>query len=113
MPLKQAVAGLIESLSVELGEYGITVNCVSPYVVVTPLFHEVTGILDKRKAEEFVFAFAVLKGPILEPEGIADAALYLASDDAKYVSGVNLVVDGAFSLNNQSWKMGLENYIPE
>ena len=42
-------------------------------------------------------------------EDIAQAALFLASDDAKYVSGVNLVVDGAYSLNNQAWKMGLKN----
>lgn len=108
---KHAVVGLTESLSVELGEYGIRVNCIFPHGVVTPLFQDATGISDKKKGEEFISTSAVLKGPILEPEDIAQAALFLASDDAKYVSGVNLVVDGAFSLSNQSWKMGLKYYI--
>lgn len=50
---------------------------------------------------------AILKGTLLEPEDFANAALYLASDEGKYVSGVNLPIDGGYSLSNQSWKMGL------
>ncbi|GLT32993.1 hypothetical protein SLA2020_409130 [Shorea laevis] len=41
---------------------------------------------------------ATLKGSVLEAEGIAQAALYLASNRSKYVSGINLVVDGVYSL---------------
>lgn len=36
----------------------------------------------------------------MKAEDIAEAALYLASDDAKYVSGLNLVVDGGYSITN-------------
>ncbi|XP_021289303.1 secoisolariciresinol dehydrogenase-like [Herrania umbratica] len=104
---KHAVVGLTKSLSVELGEYGIRVNCISPHAVATPLFQKTLGVFDKKKGEEVVSASAVLKGAILEPEDFANAALYLASDEAKYISGVNLTIDGGYSLSNQTWKMGL------
>ncbi|XWS66612.1 hypothetical protein CRYUN_Cryun05aG0215000 [Craigia yunnanensis] len=110
---KHAVVGLTKSLAVELGEYGIRVNCISPYAVVTPLFQQTSGILDKKKGEELISAAAVLKGAILEPNDVAHSALFLASDDAKYLNGVNLPVDGGYSLNNQTWKTGLKDYIPE
>ncbi|XVF76134.1 hypothetical protein PTKIN_Ptkin13bG0241600 [Pterospermum kingtungense] len=110
---KHAVVGLTKSLAVELGEYGIRVNCISPYAVVTPQFQQVTGVLDKKKGEEIISAAAVLKGAVLEPSDVAHAALFLASDDAKYLNGVNLPVDGGYCLNNQTWKTGLKDYIPE
>ncbi|KAE8680554.1 Secoisolariciresinol dehydrogenase [Hibiscus syriacus] len=104
---KHAVAGLTKSLAVELGEYGIRVNCISPHATATPLFQKTLGLFDKKKGEEMIAVSAVLKGTVLEPEDFANAALYLASDEAKYVSGVNLPIDGGYSLSNQSWKMGL------
>ncbi|XVF68776.1 hypothetical protein PTKIN_Ptkin11bG0028400 [Pterospermum kingtungense] len=105
---KHAVVGLSKSLSVELGEYGIRVNCISPHAIATPLLLSALGVSDKRKTEEVVATNAVLKGMVLEPEDVAQAALFLASDEAKYISGVNLPVDGAYNLNNQTWKKGLE-----
>ncbi|XVE96338.1 hypothetical protein REPUB_Repub02eG0213000 [Reevesia pubescens] len=104
---KHAVAGLTKSLSVELGEHGIRVNCISPYATATPLFQKTFGLFDKKKGEEMIAVSAVLKGTVLEPEDFANAALYLASDEAKYISGVNLAIDGGYSLSNQSWKLGL------
>ncbi|KAB2046388.1 hypothetical protein ES319_D01G230600v1 [Gossypium barbadense] len=103
---KHAIAGLTKSLSVELGEHGIRVNCISPNGIVTPMLQKAIGNVDKKKGEEMVAVSAVLKGTVLEPEDFAHAALYLASDEAKFISGVNLPVDGAYSVNNQSWKMG-------
>ncbi|CAI0389745.1 unnamed protein product [Linum tenue] len=43
---------------------------------------------------------AALKGVVLDENDVAEAALYLASDEAKFVSGVNLMVDGGFSLRS-------------
>ncbi|KAE8726654.1 Momilactone A synthase [Hibiscus syriacus] len=103
---KHAVTGLTKSLSVELGEHGIRVNCISPHATATPLFQKTLGLFDKKKGEEMIAASAVLKGTVLEPEDFANAALYLASDEAKYVSGVNLPIDGGYCLSNQSWKLG-------
>ncbi|XVE61426.1 hypothetical protein DITRI_Ditri06bG0039000 [Diplodiscus trichospermus] len=110
---KHAVAGLTKSLAVELGEYGIRANCISPYAIVTPMFQQASGILDKKNGEEILSAAAVLKGAVLEPNDVAHSALFLASDDAKYLNGVNLPVDGGYSLSNQTWKAGLKDHIPE
>ncbi|KAK8540079.1 hypothetical protein V6N13_048822 [Hibiscus sabdariffa] len=104
---KHAVVGLAKSLSVELGEHGIRVNCISPYAIPTPLLVNLLDISDKRKAEETISTNGVLRGAVLETEDIAKAALFLASDEAKYVSGVNLPVDGAYTHDNQTWKVGL------
>ncbi|KAK8554017.1 hypothetical protein V6N13_072938 [Hibiscus sabdariffa] len=104
---KHDVAGLTKSLAVELGEHGIRVNCISPHRIFTPMFQKTVGLFDKKKGEEMIAVSAVLKETLLEPEDFANVALYLVSDEAKYVSGVNLPIDGGYSLSNPSWKMGL------
>ncbi|XVE96340.1 hypothetical protein REPUB_Repub02eG0213200 [Reevesia pubescens] len=105
---KHAIVGLTKSLSVELGDYGIRVICISPHAIATPLLLNTFGISDKRKAEEVISTTVALKGTILEEEDVAQAALFLASDEAKCLTGVNLSVDGGYSINNQSWKTGLQ-----
>ena len=46
---------------------------------------------------------------LLEPEDIAEAALYLGSDESKYVSEINLVVDGGYSLTNPTFSNALKS----
>ncbi|XP_028786673.1 secoisolariciresinol dehydrogenase-like [Neltuma alba] len=93
---KHAVVGLTRNTAVELGRFGIRVNCVSPYVVATPLAKDFFRLDD----EGVHGVYSNLKGAKLEPQDVAEAALYLASDQSKYVSGYNLVVDGGFTITN-------------
>ncbi|KVI11560.1 hypothetical protein Ccrd_010030 [Cynara cardunculus var. scolymus] len=99
---KHTVVGLMKNLCVELGQYGIRVNCISPGAVATPLL--VNAIrMEKKVVVESLRASAALKGVMLTVEDVAEAALYLGSDEAKFVSGVNLVVDGGYSTTNSSF----------
>jgi len=108
---KHAVIGLTKNGAAELGKYGIRVNTVSPYGVATALAVQYfkqgdsPSITEEDKAalEGFCNSIGNLQGHTLKAEDIAEAGLYLASDESKYVSGHNLVVDGGFTVVNHSW----------
>ncbi|KAL6275553.1 hypothetical protein ACE6H2_019154 [Prunus campanulata] len=103
---KHAIVGLTKNKACELGRYGIRVNCISPFGVATSMLidawsgHEEDGEgmdfgsspceEDVEKIEELVKGLANLKGATLKAnKDIAEAALFLASDESKYVSGHN------------------------
>ncbi|KAL5995308.1 hypothetical protein ACLOJK_025366 [Asimina triloba] len=98
---KFAVAGTVRSVASELCRHGIRVNCISPPGLATPL--ALAGLLElypgiaEEVAAKIVEGAGELKGAKCEVEDIAKAALYLASEEGKYVSGHNLVVDGGFT----------------
>ncbi|CAN6308788.1 unnamed protein product [Urochloa humidicola] len=106
---KHAVAGLTKSVAAELGRHGVRVNCVSPYAVPTALAmpHLPKGARADDAVRDFL-AFAGgeanLKDVDLMPRNVAEAVLYLASGEAKYVSALNLVVDGGFTSVNHAMK---------
>ncbi|XP_058103889.1 borneol dehydrogenase, mitochondrial-like [Magnolia sinica] len=89
---KHAVVGLMKNAAVELGRFGIRVNCVSPYLVATPL------VKNFYEAEDEPNLYSNLKGVVLKAEDIAEAVLFLGSDE--YVRGHNLIVDGGFTITN-------------
>eukprot|EP00253_Pinus_taeda_P006654 PITA_06654 len=101
---KHAIIGLTKNGAAELGKYGIRVNAVSPGGVATALLSNAMSA-DTAAVEALANSVANLQGPTLRAEDIAEAGLYLASDEAKYVSGHNLVIDGGFTVVNHSWKL--------
>ncbi|KAJ7538112.1 hypothetical protein O6H91_11G034700 [Diphasiastrum complanatum] len=98
---KHAVLGLMKAAAVELGQRGIRVNSVAPATMFTPMV--IKGVqgtpLSLDMLKTMVEATTVLKVQDgLRVEDVADAALFFASDESRYVSGHNLVVDGGFSV---------------
>jgi meso-butanediol dehydrogenase / (S,S)-butanediol dehydrogenase / diacetyl reductase len=89
---KAGVAMLSQCGALELGEHGIRVSAVSPGLTVTPL---VQPLLDVPAALQ-AYLDRIPLGRPAQPEDIAASALFLASDEASYISGVNLFVDGAW-----------------
>ncbi|CAN6461797.1 unnamed protein product [Victoria cruziana] len=94
---KHAILGLCKGMAADLGRFGIRANCISPHGVFTPLISQMSNMNESEfysVTNEHVF----LKGTDLKPEDVAAAALYFASDDSKYTSGHNLVLDAGFSV---------------
>ncbi|MDS2173738.1 SDR family oxidoreductase [Nesterenkonia sp. CL21] len=95
-----AKAGLIQftaHLAIQHGRDGIRANALSPGFIATPMMHQqITG--SHSTAEEMIAARDALSptGAMGSPEDVGAAALFLASDAARYVNGVCLPVDGGF-----------------
>src|SRR5260370_27881894 len=88
---KAALIGLARSMALDLGPYGITVNCIAPGPFLTDL---PMGILSE--AEKKAFADHTALGRWGEPRELVGPALLLASDAGSYITGETLVVDGGF-----------------
>lgn len=90
---KAAVVMLTKQAALELAEHGIRVNAISPGLVDTPL----TAAMFSAPEVANAYLERIPMNRAAQPEEIAAAALFLASDDASYISGDNLVVDGAWA----------------
>lgn len=94
---KHAVLGLVRCASKGLGQYGIRVNCVSPAATATPLTSKAMN-MSHEEVEKHFESFSTLKiGAPLQVKNVADAVLFLASEDSEFVTGHNLVVDGGYN----------------
>lgn len=90
---KAAVNHLAKVLALELAADGIRVNCLAPVATDTPMLASFLGPDDPEKARK-AFIAGIPLGRLAEPEDIADAAVFLASDGARFLTGVVLPVDG-------------------
>jgi NAD(P)-dependent dehydrogenase (short-subunit alcohol dehydrogenase family) len=104
---KAAVIHLTRTVAVELGEHGVRVNCICPGAIATPIFGRGLGLPPERLEESVRLMKGVLETlqPIKRsglPDDIAQAALWLASDESTFVNGHALVVDGGLT-SGRSW----------
>jgi 3-oxoacyl-[acyl-carrier protein] reductase len=90
---KGAVNLLSRSMAAELGPDGIRVNAVCPVMSPTGLIEQFLGTADTPEARARVIAGIPL-GRMSTPDDVAEATLYLASDAARFITGVELPVDG-------------------
>ena len=91
-PAKAGVINLTRNLAVEWGKYNINVNCIAPGLVNTPLTQRTIA----REPALANIAKGVPLGRMGETDDIAKAALFLVSDDANYITGATLSVDGGW-----------------
>ncbi|GJE53358.1 Glucose 1-dehydrogenase [Methylobacterium tardum] len=93
---KGAVSNFTRSLALELGAQGVRVNAVNPGLTFTGLTQDI------KRDQELMRRFAerIPLGRGAEPEEVADVIAFLASDAARYVTGVNLPVDGGLTASN-------------
>ena len=92
---KTAIDGLTRAMAVELGPQGIRVNAIAPGFIYSAMTAKALDSDPERKAKVFN---RTPMGHMGQPEDIGAAALYLASDAAKYVTGVVLPIDGGNSI---------------
>ncbi|EAQ98066.1 SDR family NAD(P)-dependent oxidoreductase [Congregibacter litoralis] len=93
---KGAVTNLTRGLALQVGGMGIRVNAINPSITRSDMVEDITG----NDALMQGFMQRVALGRIGEPEDIAAAAAFLASEDASFITGVNLPVDGGVSASN-------------
>jgi NAD(P)-dependent dehydrogenase (short-subunit alcohol dehydrogenase family) len=100
---KGAVVALTKNVAAELGAWSIRVNAIAPGKILTPMnAANLTGDPDAMDEAREAFATRTpLRGRIGVAEDIAHAALWLASDDAGFVSGHTLVVDGGLTTGSK------------
>lgn len=91
---KAGIRAMTRVLASELAPRGIRVNVVVPGAIRTPIWSGAAPTADAFAALEARMSKAIPLGHFGEPEDIASAVLFLASDDAKHVSGTEIVVDG-------------------
>ena len=111
---KHAVVGLTRSAAAELCRFGIRVNCIAPAGMATPMVANVTtGDPTAIEATKAVLAEASpLKGRPGLAEDVANAALWLASDESGYTSGHTLTTDAGITTGSSANPPAFDQYQP-
>lgn len=92
---------LIENSALELAPFGVRINGVAPGITDTDI--RVTGVFDKYKNRDYLDnmgEFFLLNKKVMKPEDIVNSILYLASDEASFITGEVLSNENGFILNH-------------
>jgi NAD(P)-dependent dehydrogenase (short-subunit alcohol dehydrogenase family) len=100
-PAKSAVIMLTKILATEWGRFNIRVNAIAPGYTMTPLMR---GMIARGERDPKFILERTPMGKMVEPEDIANAALFLASDKARYITGITLPVDGGMAADG-AWSV--------
>ena len=87
------MVGLTKQFAVTFGRFGVRVNAIAPGYIETPMTAEFRS---DQETEDYLISQHPL-ARLGQPEEIAAAAAFLASDDASFVNGVTLPVDGGYT----------------
>lgn len=91
---KGALVAAVKTMALELAPKGITINCISPGTILTPLMEKMLSTLSEEQRQERISGFPLGLG---RPSDIAATAMFLMSDGARWITGQNIVVDGGYT----------------
>jgi NAD(P)-dependent dehydrogenase (short-subunit alcohol dehydrogenase family) len=94
---KGALLSLTRAAAIEWAGQGVRVNAVAPGLTATPLVRTWINQQDDPVAFEKAVAAAIPQGRMAQPIDIANAILFLASDESRHVTGITLAVDGGYT----------------
>lgn len=91
---KGAMVSAVKSMAIELAKKNITINCISPGTILTPLMENFLKTLSDEEYKNRVAGFPLGLGHV---DDVANACIYLLSDASRWVTGQNLIVDGGYT----------------
>jgi NAD(P)-dependent dehydrogenase (short-subunit alcohol dehydrogenase family) len=91
---KGAIVSVVKTLALEMASKGMTINCISPGTILTPLMQNMMESLTEEQQAERKAGFPLGLG---HPSDIANTAMFLLSDGARWITGQNIVVDGGYT----------------
>lgn len=91
---KGALISAVKTMALELAPKGVTINCISPGTILTPLMECMLSTLSEEQRAERVSGFPLGLG---RPSDISATAMFLMSEGARWITGQNIVVDGGYT----------------
>jgi NAD(P)-dependent dehydrogenase (short-subunit alcohol dehydrogenase family) len=94
---KGGVAQMTASMAIEFAPYGIRINALSPGLIDTLIWQQIQGVAADKEAVVNHWMDNIPMGRVGTPQEMGQVALYLASDEASYVTGANILADGGMT----------------
>ena len=93
-PTKAGIVNMTQCLAVEWAKYNINVNCIAPGFIMTDL---AKGLIKEGRIDVEAYTRRTPLGRLPTPEDVAKAVIFLVSDEARNITGVNLPIDGGWT----------------